>query len=40
MDRIHLFKRIPERNKFLGRKSTEAELIYLSSVDSNYYNLF
>ena len=29
-DRMNLFGRIPERNRFLGRPTTEAEAIYLS----------
>jgi hypothetical protein len=31
-DRISLFGRIPERNKYLNRISTEKELVYLKSV--------
>jgi uncharacterized protein (DUF924 family) len=31
-DRISLFGRIPERNKFLNRESTENELVYLQSI--------
>ncbi len=31
-DRISLFGRIPERNKFLDRLSTEKELVYLQSI--------
>ena len=31
-DRIKLFSRIPERNKYLGRKSTEEELIYIKNL--------
>ena len=34
-ERIMMFGRIPERNKFLGRDSTEAEIIYIKSVDSS-----
>lgn len=31
-DRMHSFGRIPERNAFLGRESTEAELAYIAYV--------
>jgi len=32
-DRIELFGRVPERNKFFNRPSTEQELIYLRNVN-------
>ena len=31
-DRIELFGRYPERNKFLGRTSTEEEFVYLNAI--------
>ena len=31
-DRMRMFGRIPERNKFLGRESTQAELDYMRSM--------
>ena len=31
-DRISLFGRIPERNKFLNRVSTEKEVVYLENL--------
>lgn len=31
-ERINLFSRIPERNKYIGRKSTEEELIYMKNL--------
>lgn len=34
-ERIQLFGRIPERNQYLGRKSTQAEIVYIKSVDSS-----
>ena len=34
-ERIMLFGRIPERNKYLGRESTEEELVYIRSVDAS-----
>ncbi|EFC44916.1 predicted protein [Naegleria gruberi] len=33
-DRMELFGRIPERNKYLGRASTEMELTYLKNINS------
>lgn len=33
-DRMTMFGRIPERNKFLGRKSTEQEIMYMHSIYS------
>lgn len=33
-DRINLFGRIPERNRYLGRESTEKELVYLKNVSN------
>lgn len=32
-ERIKMFGRIPERNKYLGRINTEAENIYIKTVD-------
>lgn len=34
-ERIQLFGRIPERNPYLGRQSTKAEMVYIKSVDSS-----
>ena len=34
-ERIMLFGRIPERNKYLGRTSKEDELVYIKSVDAS-----
>uniref|UniRef100_A0A6C0KY68 Uncharacterized protein n=1 Tax=viral metagenome TaxID=1070528 RepID=A0A6C0KY68_9ZZZZ len=33
-DRMTMFGRIPERNRFLGRKSTEKEIMYMDSIYS------
>lgn len=31
-DRIMMFDRIPERNRILGRKSTDREITYLNAI--------